>query len=426
MLTTSVHPPAELLDRLVDGGVAARVAGGPRAACVRAARPLVGEITALRESLHVAGMAKVLLVATPEVGALAEGLAGAGARLLVLDGADPVRVADALDGDLEATVLVVAVPPGTAPVDGRALDRVVDEVRAGFRAEGLDPDAHTVVVGTGPGATVTGGAAGAFSAYVLVPAGLAGADVAALVGDAVAARDTLLADDPANPALVLGALLAEHEVVEVGEHWAAALIDAYGGEPVPVVHDGGSGTHQALRIGPGGDVDLPGPVAARILLWEHAAAVAAQLRGPGAPAPSGDRLRPAFTDDDVEVSAGSWLPAGTTTVGEALLALLDAADTHLALHAHLDRESDASIALLRGVLARRTGRTVTFDWGPALRPGAAVCQITGAGDGRSGLDDARAGQADADAAAQPGPVLRLHLPDRLLGMVAVVRAVQHL
>lgn len=431
MLTTSVHPPAELLDRLVGGAVASRVADGPRAACVRAARPLVGEITALRESLHVAGLAKVLLVTTPEVGALAEALAGDGARLLVLDSADPVRVADALDGDLDATVLTVAVPPGTAPVDVRALGRVVDEVRAGFRADGLDPVAHTVVVAAGPdspgaGVTVTAGAAGAFSPYVLVPAGLAGADVAALVTDAVAARDGLLADDPANPALVLGALLAEHTVVEVGDRSTAALLDAFGGEPVPVVHDGSPGVHQALRIGPDGDVDVPGPAAARILLWEHAAAVAAHLRGPADLAPSGAALRPAFTDDDVEVSAGAWLPDGTTTVGDALLALLDTDGTHVALHAHLDRESDASIALLRDVLARRTGRTVTFDWGPALRPGAAVCQITGAGDGRSGLDDAQAGQADADAAAQPGPVLRLHLPDRLLGMVAVVRAVQHL
>lgn len=418
MPTTSVHPPADLLDRLVDGAVASRVAAAPRAGCVRAARPLVGEITALREQLHVAGLAKVVLVTTPAVGAVTEALAGPGARLLVLDSADPVRVADALDGDLDASVLVLARPPGLSAVDDRALQRVADEVRVGFRADGLDPDAHTVTVSTDPGATVAGGADGAFSAYTLVPAGLAGADVGTLVADAVAARDTLLADDPANPALVLGALLAAHPAVEVAERWPAALP----GGPPPVVLDGGPDVAGALRVGR--DVELPGPPAARILLWEHAAAVAAHLSDPVAP--SGDALRPAFVDGDVEVSAGSWLPEGTATVGDALLALLDAGGTHLALHAHLDRESDASVALLRGVLARRTGHLVTFDWGPAQRAGAAVCLLSGAGDGRCALDDAQAGQVGADAAAQPGPVLRLHLPDRLTGLVALVRAVQHL
>lgn len=438
-MTTAVHPPADLLGRLVDGAVASAVGDGPRAACVRAARPLVGEVTALRDTLHAAGLAKVLLVTTPTTGAVAEVLAGDGARLLVLDSPDPVRVADALDGDLEATVLVVAVPPGA---DRSGPDAVVAAVRAGFAAEGFDADAQTVVV-AGPGdavadsaRVVAGGSDGAFSAYALVPAGLAGADVEGVVADAVAARERYVVDDPDNPALVLGALLAEHPSVVLDARWPAALIDAVlvdaglpGAGPVPVVVDdgpAGPGLADALTVRPGGAVELDGPVAARVLLWEHAAAVAAHLRSPvdGA-APDGPSTA-VFVDGDVTVSAGPWLPEGTTTAVEALRALAAAGGTHLALHAHLDRESDASVAVLRGELARRTGATVTFDWGGAQRPGAAVCLLTGAGDGRADLGAAQEAAVAADAAAQTGPVLRLHMHDRLAGLVAVVRAVQDL
>ncbi|QJY48510.1 hypothetical protein [Pseudonocardia broussonetiae] len=433
-MTTAVHPPADVLGRLVDGAVASAVGDGPRAACVRAARPLVGEVTALRDTLHAAGLAKVLLVTTPATGAVAEVLAGDGARLLVLDSPDPVRVADALDGDLEATVLVVAVPPGA---DRSGPDAVVAAVRAGFEAEGFDADAQTVVV-AGPGEAVTdsarvvaGGADGAFSAYALVPAGLAGADVERVVADAVAARERYVVDDPDNPALVLGALLAGHPSVVLDVRWPAALIDAVlpDAQPVPVVVDdgpAGPGLAEALTVRPGGAVELDGPVAARVLLWEHAAAVAAHLRAPeGTAAPDGPPSA-VFVDGDVTVSAGPWLPEGTTTAVDALRALAAAGGTHLALHAHLDRESDASVAVLRGELARRTGATVTFDWGPARRPGAAVCLLTGVGDGRADLGAAQEAVVVADAAAQTGPVLRLHMHDRLAGLVAVVRAVQDL
>jgi len=109
--------------------------------------------------------------------------------------------------------------------------------------------------------------------------------------------------------------------------------------------------------------------------------------------------------------------------------------THLALHAYLDRESDASVAVLRAELARRTGLVVTFDWAPrgprATGPGTLVCQLTGEPDDDPGhrLNDLQQdlARADADELARRGhPVLRLHLADRLAGLVTVARAVQHL
>ncbi|MDN5749906.1 MAG: glucose-6-phosphate isomerase, partial [Pseudonocardia sp.] len=145
----------------------------------------------------------------------------------------------------------------------------------------------------------------------------------------------------------------------------------------------------------------------------------------------------------VAVHAGPWLPAGTATVADAVSAFVASraeagpGPAHLAVHAYLDRESDASVAVLRAELARRTGLTTTFDWAPrgprATAEGALVCQLTGdPDDADPELDGLRALQqrmarTDAGELARRGhPVLRLHLADRLAGLVGGVRAVQHL
>src|SRR4051812_34578662 len=99
---------------LVADAVASRLAAGdpglwPKAArpgwvgAARGARPLVGEIEALRERLRVAGVTRVVLATTGGVGVAAEALSDSAPRLIVLDGTDPVGVADALAGDLDAT-----------------------------------------------------------------------------------------------------------------------------------------------------------------------------------------------------------------------------------------------------------------------------------------------------------------------------------
>jgi glucose-6-phosphate isomerase len=489
--------PAGRLARLVDGAVAARTAAGdpalwPRVArpgwtgAVRAARPLVGEIEALREQRRVAGQIRVVLAAAGGVGVAAEALADADPRLVVLDTTDPVQVADALAGELAATVLVVSVPPGEDPAPVALLR---DTVHAAFRAEGLEPAAHTVVV-TPPGAqpppgdgtvVVLGpddvdGPWAALTAYALVPAGLAGADVGAVLADAAATRDALAADTSDNPALVIGALLAGAPAVamtDAGEapalaEWAAQLVAGGLGKegrgPLPVLVEGpGAPEWDDLPAVGIGDVDgalvaTHGSPAAQMLTWQHAVAVAAHLLDVdptdrpdvgSAPAAAGDAVAPAFTDAAVEVYAGDWLPAGTATVADALRALTgDGA--HLAVHAYLDRIEDASAAVLRAELTRRTGLPTTFGWAPRCLPGAGqhakggppggrVCQLTGAVDdgvtvgtapeegGQLGAVQLAQAGADAAALAARGrPVLRLHFTDRVAGLVTLARAVQQL
>jgi hypothetical protein len=512
-LLSSVPPPPDVVARLVGDAVASRIADRdttvwPRAArpgwvaAPRAARPLVGEIEALRERLRVAGMVRVVLAAAGGVGVAAEVLAGSDPRLIVLDTTDPVQVADALAGDLDATVLVLSAPHGE---DTAGVELLRDTVHRAFRADGLDPAAHTVVVTApdGPlqdradGATVVLGPAdvdgpwAALTAFALVPAGLAGADVGALLADAAAAGPELTADTHDNPGLALGALLAGSPVVALADdevpglaEWAAQLVAGGLGKdgrgPLPVVVEGpdapewnradapGSGL---LTVGlgdvPGAGVATIGPPAAQMLVWQHAIAVAAHLLGvdptdrpDAAPPPDlrADDDRANFSDGGVDVHAGAWLPAGTGTVADALRALVDAAGggagedgtagagAHIAVHAYLDRLDDASAAVLRPELTRRTGLPTTFGWAPRCLPGggqrdkggpadAVVCQLTG--DPEPDLPDALPGElaalqraqarADAAALARRGlPVLRLHFTDRLAGLVTLARAVQQL
>lgn len=90
------------------------------------------------------------------------------------------------------------------------------------------------------------------------------------------------------------------------------------------------------------------------------------------------------------------------------------------------------MAVLRPELARRTGRPVAFGWAPSgvTGTGAALCQLTGDADEDTPplprLAELAAAGARAEAAAHGRPVLRLHLTDRVAGLVTVARAVQDL
>ena len=119
-----------------------------------------------------------------------------------------------------------------------------------------------------------------------------------------------------------------------------------------------------------------------MLLWETATAVAGYLLGinpfdqpdvesakkaargllDAQPEPEAA----AFTDGAVEVRATDGLLDGVDTVEGAVDALLGqlADDGYLAVMAYLDSERDENLVAIRPALASRTGRPVTFGWGP--------------------------------------------------------------
>jgi glucose-6-phosphate isomerase len=196
---------------------------------------------------------------------------------------------------------------------------------------------------------------------------------------------------------------------------------------------------------------VTGPLGAQLVVWEHAIAVAGRLLGinpfdqpdvESAKAAARGLLDstptpepPAFVDGAVEVRATPGLLDGVTTVEGAVAALLATlpAQGYLAVMAYLDRLRDTELATVRGPLARRTERPVTFGWGPRFLhstgqfhkggpPVGVFLQVTGLVEqdlpvpGREfsyGTLVTAQAAGDAQVLADHGrPVLRLHLTAR--------------
>jgi glucose-6-phosphate isomerase len=394
-------------------------------------RPLVPRIEALRAELAAEGIDRVVLAGmggsslAPEVIA-----ATAGVPLVALDTTDAGQVRAALV-DLPRTVAVVSSKSG-GTVETDSHRRIFE---AAFREAGLDPRAHIVVV-TDPGSPFTevaadagyravfeadphvGGRYSALTAFGLVPAGLAGVDLTALLDQAAAVAPSLAADDPSNPGLRLGALLglAHHagaEKVVLADHgsgiagfgdWAEQLIAESTGKlgkgllPVvvesldaPGFVDAGS---DAVTVILGDDVPsttavsgygaaIGGSLGAQMLTWEYAIAVAGRLIGINpfdqpdvesakaaarglldAPAGTGGAAARAEFDG-ITASGPAEVIDGAGTLAEVLDRFVATAPDHgyVAVQAYLDRLTDDA-ARLRAIVARKTGLQTTFGWGP--------------------------------------------------------------
>jgi glucose-6-phosphate isomerase len=295
--------------------------------------------------------------------------------------------------------IVVVTDPGS-PLDGSATE-------AGYRVFRADP--------------LVGGRYSALTAFGLVPSGLAGADIARLLDEAASIQPALETDSPDNPALRLGGLLGLAATQGVDKlvlanagaaftgfgDWAEQLIAESTGKDgkgiLPVVVEGTDAPNfdpstpdsVLATFGPGFPFDSVRPASsygaavdttlgAQMLLWECATAVAGRVIGinpfdqPDVETAktaaramldgAGTSPDPLFTDGPITVFASDgWLPEGTDKVLDAVSALLGRIDAHhgyLSVQAYLDRHRDAALADVRPALAERTGRPVTFGWGP--------------------------------------------------------------
>jgi glucose-6-phosphate isomerase len=394
-------------------------------------RALVDEVLRLRARHREQGRDHVVLCGmggsslAPEVICRTAGL-----ELTVLDSSDPDYVRAALADRLERSIVVVSSKSGST-VETDSQRRAFEKA---LRDAGLDPRDHLVVVTDGgspldafareAGYTVVnadpdvGGRYSALTAFGLVPSGLAGADLGALLDQAGAIQRVLETDSVDNPGLRLGALLgvanragvdkvvlADNLSGTVGfPDWAEQLIAESTGKhgkgilPVAVpsvdapnfspstpdevlVTLGEIATTAAPASGWGASVKAP--LGALMLLWEYAVPVAGRIIGinpfdqpdvESAKQAARDMLEggaatpdPAFTDGSVQVYATEGLLTGEETLAEAVAALLDRLDPehgYLAVMAYLDRDRHADLSGVRDDLARRTGRPTTFGWGP--------------------------------------------------------------
>lgn len=438
----------ETVRKLVDDGVAGKLAAGDPTlwgsdteseARVRlswttahkTSRPLIGEIETLRTQLHEEGMNRIVLAGmggsslAPEVIA-----ASAGCPLTVLDTTDPGQVTDALEGDLYRTVLVVSSKSGST-VETDTHRRIFAQA---FAESDIDPVSRMVVV-TDPGSPLdelarsegyravfhadphVGGRYSALTAFGLVPAGLAGADIAMLLDHAAAVAGTLAEDSVTNPALRLGAALGSAHAVGAEKvvlanndadspnaltgfgSWAEQLIAESTGKqgvgllPVVVespaavgfVDPGTDATTVAIGAAtPAAALATTGSLGAQFLLWEYAVAIAGRLLGinpfdqPDVEAAKQaarsllDANNATTTDPEPAAMHGSVAVHATAGVSgdgslhRTLREFLASAPEHgyLAVQAFLDRLDDASASLLRSECAERAGVQTTFGWGP--------------------------------------------------------------
>lgn len=401
------------------------------------------------------------------------------------------------DAGIDPTERIVVVTDPGSPLD--------EQSRAdGYRVVNADPD--------------VGGRYSALTAFGLVPSGLAGVDVGALLDEAEEVADLLADDDLGNPGLRLGAALGGTEPLRdkllfadagsgiVGlADWAEQLLAESTGKEgtgiLPVVTPPGRPPAQGLRetadctvvalvpadeveldltgdddeedpvadtgadpeegagVSTGSRVAVAGPLGAQLLLWEVATAVAGSLLDinpfdqPDVESAKdaareimadggGETVEPDLRDGAVEVRAAGpgWLPEGSASLADAVGALLDQLDPstgYLAVMVYLDRIKHADLAEVQADLVDRTGRPVTFGWGPRFLhstgqyhkggPAEGVyLQVTGepqedlpvpGKDFSFGEFIAAQAAGDAQVLADHGrPVLRLHLTDQTQGL----------
>ena len=504
----SEHEFEQTLHRAVDDRVASRIAdqdptlwgqAAESEAKVRLAwtslatssRPLVDEITAVRDEFRGRGLDHVVLCGMGGSSLAPEVICAAvGVELTVLDSSQPDMVRRSLADRLERSVVVVSSKSG-GTVETDSLRRAYEQA---FADAGLAPADHLVVV-TDPGSPLdqeataagyrvfhadpdVGGRYSALTAFGLVPSGLAGAPIGELLDEAQAAQPGLGADDGDNAALRLGAalgvanrhgidklVLADQTRHGLGD-WIEQLVAESTGKqgkgilPVVVPFENAFnfnpstadtvlvalGGRDAPEAQSGWSAAVRGGLGAQMLLWETAVAVAGRIIGinpfdqpdvESAKKAARGLLDGGSEPDQPDLEDRGIAAFGTTAESldaavDELLAALDLFHGYVSVQAYLDRIGLPEYAGLREVLAKRTGRPVTFGWGPRFLHSTGQYHKGGPGTGvylqltSDPADDlpvpgrdftfgsfiASQAAGDAHVLRQHGrPVLRLHLAD---------------
>ena len=411
--------------------------------------------------------------------------------LFVLDSTDPDYVAHALKFDLAKSVVVVSSKSGSTieTASQRAL------FEGAFKDAGLNPVDHMVFV-TDPGSPLdkqvreggftvvnadpnVGGRFSVLSPFGLVPAALIGVDVSVLLDNASDTKKAFftnpeqMCDIAYLLAHVSGQYVAytdEASGMPGLSDWIEQLVAESTGKNqvgrLPVVaensHNGREG--QAFTIAFAGNADLvvEGDLASQFIVWEWVTALV------GAALAIDPFNQPNVTEAKEQTSAllNEWksvLPTFTGDVNDGVVEIFGAGknatdaltqlisqipeDGYIAVMAYLDRKDDAKVAELRAILADKSGRPVTFGWGPRFlhstgqfhkggQQNGVFLQITGdvkqdiAIPGQSyGFKTLVAAQALGDGkalASRKYPLLRFNLKNRAVGISELLDAAKSL
>ena len=416
-----------------------------------------------------------------------------GKKLAVLDSTDPAQIAAAIPADLTNSVVIVGSKSGST-IETASQKALFTKL---FTDAGLNPLDHIVIV-TDPGSpldkdsraaglrTITadpnvGGRYSALSAFGLVPAALMGVDVSLLLDDAAAAAATFTGDD--SPAVALATLAftdstqfiaffdAGSQVPGISD-WIEQLIAESTGKNqsgrLPIVIETGSSpvSGPALKVGfatgQSADIIVEATLGEQFILWEWVTALLSralavdpfnQPNVTEAKERTGEILaewsdglvhqpKASYEDDLIAVFSNSV----ADTLGGQLQDFLAIPSQYLGIMAYLSRGIDDAILSSRSILADKTGRAVTFGWGPRFlhstgqfhkggQHNGAFIQITGesahdiAIPGKNfGFHTLLMAQALGDGKALTSrnfPVLRIHLKDRTLAISALLDALEN-
>jgi glucose-6-phosphate isomerase len=456
-----------------------------------ASRTLLVEIDALTarfrqiKTIVLAGMGGSSLA--PEV------IAGSyGRELFILDSTDPNYLAHVINGDLATTLVVVSSKSGSTIETASARAAFA----SAFVAAGLALNEHMVVV-TDPrspldldarekGLSVinadpnVGGRFSALSAFGLVPSALAGVDISLLLDAASDCKESFLSD----PSIVLDvawllttqteqylAFIDANSGLPGLSDWIEQLVAESTGKsgvgrlPIAVESVDGASIGGAFTIAfskCAADLIVQGELGEHFIFWEWVTALlGAALEIDPFNQPNvteaknatstllkewGGRL-PLFTADSVDGAVEIF--GKGSSLHEALAQFCSgvAEDGYISIHAYLDRRDDVALVELRRILSEKTGRPVTFGWGPRFlhstgqfhkggQQNGSFLQITG--DTTSDFDIPGSGftfatllmaQALGDNRAlgqRKFPLLRLHLQDRSAGISHILKAARSL
>jgi glucose-6-phosphate isomerase len=412
-------------------------------------------------------------------------------HLFVLDSTDPNYVAHALAFDLTKSVVVVSSKSGST-IETASQCALFE---GAFKDAGLNPIDHMVFV-TDPGSPLdkqvreggftvvnadpnVGGRFSVLSPFGLVPAALIGVDVSVLLDNASDTKKAFFADSQTMCDIAyLLSFVSEQYVAYTDEasgmpglsDWIEQLVAESTGKNqvgrLPVVaensHNGREGGAFTIAFAGNADLVVEGDLASQFIVWEWVTALV------GAALAIDPFNQPNVTEAKAQTSAllDEWkgvLPTFIPDLTDGAVEIFGAGnsatdaitqmiaqiptDGYIAIMAYLDRKDDAAIAELRAILADKSGRPVTFGWGPRFlhstgqfhkggQQNGFFLQITGdvakdvAIPGQSyGFKTLVAAQALGDGkalASRKYPLLRFNLTNRAAGISELLDAVKSL
>jgi glucose-6-phosphate isomerase len=411
--------------------------------------------------------------------------------VFILDSTDPDYLKRALSGDPSKLLVLVASKSGSTIE--------TSSQRAFFEKylsdAGLNPTEHMVFV-TDPGSPLdvdvrksgfsvinadpsVGGRFSALTAFGLTPAALMGVDASILLDQASDCREFIL-KSPESILDVSYLLLTQSEqflgFTDSGSKfpglsdWIEQLIAESTGKDqrgrLPIATEGfteaESGGAFSVAFAPGAQLNIEAELGEHFLFWEWVTALISAVleidpfnqpnvteakEATAAILSEWNNQLPEITSNSVEDEIEIFGDGNTVIAALKNLIANTDNDGYIAIMAYLDRQGDAKVTELRTILSQKSGRPVSFGWGPRFlhstgqfhkggQQNGSFLQITGVTvnnfsvpgrefDFRTLLMAQALGDARA-LATRKYPLLRLHLTERSAGIDQLLEAARKL